>query len=164
MPTRAHPIDETTIRRVLQEYRDAYAEADADRVAALYADDAELRVPDGRFVGRESVAAYLRWSYARFSHVRTEDRGFGTQVCGATAIEEYAVKATMSNDMTGEVPALAVSEFDNDGKIRRRHIYWDNWPWIRQGALSLGGVAGFFGRGFVSKTDEAMTKGMPSHD
>jgi ketosteroid isomerase-like protein len=154
------PVAESRAQATLREYLEASEQLDPVRAAACFADDAEILGPEGRFAGRASIDAYLRWSLSRLSSASMQPLGDGARVVGDVAVEEFVQSGISVQGFRFETTRCAITEFDAEGKIRRRSTYWDRWPLIYQTAHQTGGLSGRMARSFVDKVDQNLTVDM----
>ena len=161
------PVAESRAQATLREYLEASEQLDPVRAAACFADDAEILGPEGRFAGRASIDAYLRWSLSRLSSASMQPLGDGARVVGDVArvvgdvaVEEFVQSGISVQGFRFETTRCAITEFDAEGKIRRRSTYWDRWPLIFQTAHQTGGLSGRMARSFVDKVDQNLTVDM----
>lgn len=145
----------------LRQYLEASERLDPVRAAACFADDAEILGPEGRFAGRASIDAYLRWSLSRLTSASRQPLGGGARVVGDVAFGEFVRSGVSVQGFWFETTRCAITEFDAEGKIRRRSTYWDRWPLVYQTAHQTGGLSGRMSRSFVDKVDQNLTVDMP---
>lgn len=155
------PVAESRAQATLREYLEASEQLDPVRAAACFADDADILGPEGRFAGRASIEAYLRWSLSRLTSASMQPLGGGARVVGDVAVEEFVQSGVSVQGFRFETKRCAITEFDAEGKIRRRSTYWDRWPLIHQTAHQTGGLSGRMARSFVDKVDQNLTVDMP---
>jgi hypothetical protein len=98
----------------------AWPAADADAVAALYADEARFRSQPFREL--QNPRAYAEWA---FSEQDEAECWFGEPiVAGNRAIVEYwAIVRFQEKDET--IAGIAVIHFRPDGLVAEQHDYWN---------------------------------------
>ena len=128
----------------LAEWAAAYSSADADRLLALYTDDAlweEVAIGLAAS-GQDEIRAHLDRLYTAVPDFTVDvTNGF---VAGDQAVVEWEISGTYSSDFPGLPPAagqhFSIREASvfalADGKIRRYTEYWDAYQFLVQlGAL-----------------------------
>ena len=107
-------------RRWVEGWSRAWPAADADAVAALYADDARFRSEPFREL--QSPRAYAEWA---FSEQDEAECWFGAPIVdGDQAVVEYwAVVRFQGRDET--IAGIAVIRFRPDGLVAEQHDYWN---------------------------------------
>ena len=134
----------------LAEWAAAYSSGDADRLLALYTDDAlweEVAIGLAAH-GHDEIRAHLDRLYTAVPDFTVDvTNGF---VAGNQAVVEWEISGTYSSDFPGLPPAAGqhfsirgASVFElADGKIRRYTEYWDAYQFLVQlGALPAPGTA-----------------------
>ena len=134
----------------LAEWATAYSSGDADRLLALYTDDAlweEVAIGLAAH-GQDEIRAHLDRLYTAVPDFTVDvTNGF---VAGDQAVVEWVISGTYSADFPGLPPAAGQhfslrgdSVFElTDGKIRRYTEYWDAYAFLVQlGALPAPGTA-----------------------
>ena len=108
-------------RRWVEGWSRAWPAADADAVAALYADDARFRSEPFREL--QSPRAYAEWA---FSEQDEAECWFGAPIVdGDRAVVEYwAVVRFQGRDET--IAGIAVIRFRPDGLVAEQHDYWNS--------------------------------------
>src|SRR3954469_23009266 len=134
----------------LAQWAAAYTTADADRLLALYTDNALWEeVAIGLVAhGQDAIRAHLDRLYTAVPDFTVDvTNGF---VSGDQAVVEWVISGTYSSDFPGLPPAAGqhftirgASVFDlTNGKIRRYTEYWDAYGFLVQlGALPAPGAA-----------------------
>jgi ketosteroid isomerase-like protein len=111
---------ETAARRWVDGWSRAWPAADADAVAALYADDARFRSQP--FREPQDPHAYAEWAFSEQDEA--ECRFAEPIVVGDRAIVEYwAVLRFQGEDET--IAGVAVIRFRPDGLVAEQHDYWN---------------------------------------
>jgi ketosteroid isomerase-like protein len=107
-------------RRWVEGWSSAWPAADADAVAALYAEDARFRSEPFREL--QPPRAYAEWA---FSEQDEAECWFGVPiVAGDRAVVEYwAVVRFEGRDET--IAGIAVIRFRPDGLVAGQHDYWN---------------------------------------
>lgn len=149
------------VRATIEQQRAALSRRDAPAATGCYAEHAELVVPQGTFVGRDAIGAYLAWVCRSFTEIRSEDSGIGVLVVGHVAVVEDLQTLVEPDGTRFESPEVHVLELDEDARITRETVYQDQWLSIRQGAGQRGGIGGVLIQGLTSRIDAAMEHGMP---
>src|SRR5918993_1489405 len=134
----------------LAEWAAAYSSGDADRLLALYTDDAlweEVAIGLAAH-GHDEIRAHLDRLYTAVPDFTVDvTNGF---VAGDQAVVEWEISGTYSSDFPGLPPATGqhfsirgASVFElADGKIRHYTEYWDAYGFLVQlGALPAPGTA-----------------------
>jgi len=134
----------------LGEWAAAYGSGDADRLLALYTDDAlweEVAIGLAAH-GQDEIRAHLDRLYTAVPDFTVDvTNGF---VSGDQAVVEWVISGTYTSDFPGLPPAAGQhfslrgdSVFElTDGKIRRYTEYWDAYGFLVQlGALPAPGSA-----------------------
>jgi ketosteroid isomerase-like protein len=111
---------EAAARRWVEGWSQAWPAADADAVAALYAEDAQFRSQPFREL--QEPRAYAEWA---FSEQDEAECWFGEPfVAGDRALVEYwAVVRYQGRDET--IAGIAVIRFGPDGLVAEQHDYWN---------------------------------------
>jgi steroid delta-isomerase-like uncharacterized protein len=133
-----------TLPPPLAEWAAAYSSGDADRLLALYTDDAlweEVAIGLAAH-GQDEIRAHLDRLFTAVPDFTVDvNNGF---VAGDQAVVEWVISGTYSADFPGLPPAAGqhfslrgASVFElTDGKIRRYTEYWDAYAFLVQlGAL-----------------------------
>jgi steroid delta-isomerase-like uncharacterized protein len=139
-----------TLPPPLAEWAAAYSSGDADRLLALYTDDAlweEVAIGLAAH-GQDEIRAHLDRLFTAVPDFTVDvNNGF---VAGDQAVVEWVISGTYSADFPGLPPAAGqhfslrgASVFElTDGKIRRYTEYWDAYAFLVQlGALPAPGAA-----------------------
>jgi steroid delta-isomerase-like uncharacterized protein len=139
-----------TLPPPLAEWAAAYSSGDADRLLALYTDDAlweEVAIGLAAS-GQDEIRAHLDRLFTAVPDFTVDvTNGF---VAGDQAVVEWVISGTYSADFPGLPPAAGqhfslrgASVFElTDGKIRRYTEYWDAYAFLVQlGALPAPGAA-----------------------
>jgi steroid delta-isomerase-like uncharacterized protein len=139
-----------TLPPPLAEWAAAYSSGDADRLLALYTDDAlweEVAIGLAAH-GQDEIRAHLDRLFTAVPDFTVDvNNGF---VAGDQAVVEWVISGTYSADFPGLPPAAGqhfslrgASVFElTDGKIRRYTEYWDAYAFLVQlGALPATGTA-----------------------
>ena len=107
-------------RRWAEGWSRAWPAADADAVAALYADDAAFRSEPFRDL--QTPRAYAEWA---FSEQDEAECWFGEPIVeGDRAVVEYwAVVRFEGRDQT--IAGIALLRFRPDGYVAEQHDYWN---------------------------------------
>ena len=135
--------------RTAESLVEAVERADADALAALYADDAVHHHPmaEGPVVGRDAIRESEAALFAMFSDVTVQRRGVWRS--GSTVIVEVVLSATNTGPLnvggaaalpaTGrrvDIPSIWVLEVGRDGLITEERDYFDTASLFRQLGLS----------------------------
>jgi ketosteroid isomerase-like protein len=114
---------EAAARRWVEGWSQAWPAADADAVAALYADDARFRSQPFREL--QGPRDYAEWA---FSEQDEAECWFGEPiVAGDCAIVEYwAIVRYEGEDET--IAGVALIRFGPDGLVAEQHDYWNMQP------------------------------------
>lgn len=114
---------EEQMKPALQEYIDAFGAQDADRLIALFAEDATIEDPVGtdRVTGIEAIAKFYRRGVGFVTHMQLS----------APIRASHGSSAAMAFDFEMEVggkklrtSAIDVMDFTDDGLITRMRAYW----------------------------------------
>jgi ketosteroid isomerase-like protein len=114
---------EAAARRWADEWAKGWREHDADRIAALYADEAVFRSQPFREPHRGTTGAreYALWAFADEESVECS---FGEPVAAGdrAAVEYWAVVRSSGSEET--IAGIAVLRFDADGRVAEQRDYW----------------------------------------
>jgi ketosteroid isomerase-like protein len=149
------------IDSTLEELTQAAKEGDPDRIAACFADDAEMVTVHGVYRGKDAIAAFWRWMCAGRSDADFREIGNGRLVCGDVVVREVMESGRMAG-VRYEVPVMASYSFDGSGRIQRLATYSDTWAVWQQFAARSSGVAGVVLRSIVGMLDKISSRGRPS--
>jgi hypothetical protein len=111
---------EAAARAWIDGWSRAWPDADAEAVAALYADDADFRSQPFREL--QDPRAYAEWA---FSEQDEADCWFGEPlvVDDRAVVEYWAVVRYQGKDET--IAGIAVLRFGDDGLVVEQHDYWN---------------------------------------
>jgi hypothetical protein len=112
-------------------------------------------------VGRPAIAAYIRWTFNAVAEARLQERGFGTQLCGPLAVTEWVETDVTTGGIRFTMPAMAITEFDESGKVKRNSLMLDTWSLVRQSAQQQKGLGGMLVRSVLGRINAELTKGRP---
>jgi steroid delta-isomerase-like uncharacterized protein len=137
-----------SIRELVEEANGVYAKGDPDLLADLYADDAVLTVPGGRYEGRQEIRDYwaqlMRGTPNGTAEIRrcTEegDVFYGELIVRGTNTGELALPTGTTVPATGkatEIPAMEVVRV-RDGKVVEQTVYFDMLTLLTQLGLLPG--------------------------
>ena len=122
-------------RKLLDRYVERYNAGDLDGVMDLYAEDASQLMPDGMFEGRSMIRERLAQELDAFSDIAHRVESFVEQ--GDAFADEWTFVGTHTGPFalpdgtqlppTGKRVELRGMEFVqvHDGKIVKRHLYYD---------------------------------------
>jgi steroid delta-isomerase len=112
------------VRKVVDEYVDAYRRDDKDAVIALFRPDAVWHDPVGQppHVGHAGVGAF--WDQAHQMADRIELVPSDVIVCGNEAAMIFEIHVTIG-DGGMVMDAVEIFELDDDAKITTLKAYWD---------------------------------------
>lgn len=99
------------------------ADASADEIAALYAEDATIEDPVGSDVRRGRDA--IREFYAAIENVEKHTELLGLKAVGNQAAFFWALNVKMGDSGT-RVDPISVMTFDDDGKITSMRAFWSS--------------------------------------
>ena len=133
---------------------------DPDRIAACFADDAEMVTAHGVYRGTEAITAYWRWMCAGRSDAGFREFGVGRLACGDVVVREV-MESGRAGGARYEVPVMASYVFDEDGRVRRLAAYSDTWAVWQQVAAQSHGLQGLIVRSVVGMLDKVSSKGRP---
>lgn len=125
-------IDVAAIEATSKEFWAAFEALDTDRLAACFAEDAELITTDGIYVGREAVRSWLRWAFSMVTEACLEECGLGSTVAGNRQFREYREMAVTIDGLRYDIRCMAVAEFNASGEYERVSWLPDQWKLIRQ--------------------------------
>ena len=154
-------IDVAVIEATDKEYWAAFEALDSDRAAACFAEDAELITPDGTYVGREAVRAWLRWTFSMVTEARMEECGLGSTVAGNRQFREYREIAATIDGLPYDIRCMAVAEFNESGEYQRVSWLPDQWQLIRQIDQQSKGLRRLLVHPLLERIDAATSRGMP---
>ncbi len=133
--------NETLARDLVERYRQAYEERDAEHLAKLFAADAELTWAGGTFRGQEDIRRVLEWDARQSPTAAVTDSGVGIVVAGPTIVWERVVHLAYEGVPFDE-RAVTVLEIDDTGLISRLRSYYDKLDVLDQIASGSPGVQG----------------------
>jgi hypothetical protein len=155
-------VTEVEIHSVLDGFTAAVEGFAADEAVDFFAEDGELSVPQGTFVGRDSIRAYLNWAFGMTKSLAYEAQGLGRAVYPPFVFIEGSETLTLKDGSKYVTPYLAYAEFDDSGKIKRWVRIFDRWLNATQGAEQMRGPTGPIFRWFVRQVDSTMSKDLPA--
>ena len=130
------------IKKVLDEYTDAFNSHDQERIKACYADDAVFTAPGGiRLEGPEAIVEYaMTWLNALPDATATVDKAV---IEGDWVATQQTFTGTHTGTLVspeGDIPATGKSVVGRaaeiirieDGKIAEDHLYFDNMEFVTQ--------------------------------
>jgi hypothetical protein len=128
-------------RRWVEGWSNAWPAADADAVAALYADDAGFRSQPFRDL--QSPRAYAEWA---FSEQDEAECWFGEPfVAGDRAVVEYwGIVRYQGRDET--IAGVALIRFGPHGRVLEQHDYWNAQEGRVEPPEGWGGLSGRTGK------------------
>lgn len=118
MPTEHH------MKSALQRYIDGFASRDADKIIALFADDATIEDPVGSGTivsGKEAIEKMYRGGVAVVTHMELSAPIRGSHSNVAAMAFDFEMDFGGNKVRTS---AIDVMEFNDDGKIVRMRAYW----------------------------------------
>ncbi|MCT1902070.1 nuclear transport factor 2 family protein [Oceanobacillus sojae] len=115
-------MDNSTMKKALQEYVDAFNANDIERLISLFSDEASVEDPVGSppKKGRKEIEAFYKESMAGAKlELLASPRGSYSNAASITFAvhtekEEHSIRIDVTDVMT----------FDSDGKIATMHAYW----------------------------------------
>ena len=114
---------EAAARAWIDGWARAWPAADADRVAALYTDDAVFR--SAPFRSTQPPADYAAWA---FEGQEAADCRFGEPfVVGDRAVVEYWAHVTFAGETT-TIAGVSLLRFAADGRVSEQRDYWHEEP------------------------------------
>jgi steroid delta-isomerase len=122
-PRNAAMIDETAMKAGMQAYIDAFNRADAEAIAALYADDATVEDPVGSALrsGKEEIAAFYRMAVDTGAKLALAAPIRGSH--GNEAAMAFDVKLNMPDGPT-VIRVIDVMRFDSSGRFASMRAFW----------------------------------------
>jgi ketosteroid isomerase-like protein len=132
----------TTVASIRAAFVAAAQSRDLDAILDCYAPDAVMIAPEGRFEGRDGIAAYFRPQFDAFSDLRLEITHVHDD--GDTGVGEWTFSGTNSRPLElpdgTQLPAtgrrvtqrgadVAVAV---DGRIREHRLYYDQVELLQQ--------------------------------
>lgn len=154
-------IEGAAIEATINEYWAAFEALDADRATACFAEDAELLTPDGTYVGREAVRAWLHWAFSVVTEARMEECGLGSTVAGNRQFVEYREVAVTTDGLHYDMHSMVAAEFNASGEYQRVSWLPDQWQLIRQIDQQTRGLRRLLVHPVLEKIEAAMSEGMP---
>jgi steroid delta-isomerase len=114
-------------RKTLESYIRAWTIKDKDLLLSIMADDAVMEDPAGTppFRGREGIGRF--WDFALGDPSRTlTPRLEEIRVCGSEGIVRFTMEVRQPSTKLGlDLSIIDHFEFDETGRIRRLHAFWD---------------------------------------
>jgi steroid delta-isomerase-like uncharacterized protein len=137
-------MQQNEVMRFAEQFAAAYNTHDVNRLLAMYADDAEVQVPDQPepLRGRTAVGRYLQAQFDGVPDVHVELTK--VLVDRASFADEGIVTGTNTGSIpqptgeplpaTGKALRVAFAEFVElaDSKVRRQRLYWDQMAFLNQ--------------------------------
>nr|WP_011297680.1 nuclear transport factor 2 family protein [Cupriavidus necator] len=116
-------VDNATRKATLQQYVERFNAADAQGVAALYADDATVEDPVGGEViaGRDAIRAFYRHTTSLGARLEVMAPPRGSH--GDAAALTFSVHVRMEG-RPARIDVTDVMTFGADGRIRSMRAYW----------------------------------------
>lgn len=114
---------EQEMKAALQEYIDAFDAGDAERLIALFADDATIEDPVGSdpVRGGEAIAAFYRAGVGVVTKMSLSAPIRGSHANAAAMAFDFEMELEGQKIRTS---AIDVMEFNEDGKIQRMRAFW----------------------------------------
>ena len=134
-------MNETLARDLVERYRQAYEERDAERLTELFAADAELTWAGGTFRGHKAIRRVLEWDAEQSPTAAVTDSGVGVIAAGRTIVWERVVHLAYEGVPFDE-RAVTVLELDDAGLISRLRSYYDKLDVLDQIASGSPGIQG----------------------
>jgi steroid delta-isomerase-like uncharacterized protein len=138
-------------RKLLDRYVERYNAGDLDAVMDLYAEDAVQNMPDGTFVGRDTIRDRLAQELIAFPDVDHTVRSFVEE--GDSFCDEWTFAGTHTGSLqlpdgrelapTGkriEVRGMELCRVNDEGKLVVNTLYYDNLAVLAQLGLVPEGV------------------------
>jgi steroid delta-isomerase len=114
-------------RKTLESYVRAWTVRDKDLLLSILAEDAVMEDPVGTppFRGREGIGRF--WDFAwRDSSRKLTPRLEEMRVCGSEGILRFTMEVRQPSTKLGlDLSIIEHIEFDENGRIRRLHAFWD---------------------------------------
>jgi ketosteroid isomerase-like protein len=155
-------VTESEMHSVLDKLTTSLVNFEPAGAVDCFAEDGELCVPDGTFVGRDSIRAYYDWTLGSMKSLAFEPRGIGRAVHPPFVFVEGSQTVTRKDGSRYVTPYLTFAEFDDSGKIRRLVRSFDRWLLATQAAEQMRGPTGPIFRWFVHQVDSGMSKDLPT--
>lgn len=116
-------VSEETMKRALQDYIDRFNRADAEGVAALYADDATVEDPVGSPVkrGKAEIAAFYKMAVATGARLTLAAPIRGSH--GNAAAMAFDVRLNLPQGPS-LIRVIDVMTFDDSGRFSSMRAYW----------------------------------------
>jgi steroid delta-isomerase-like uncharacterized protein len=113
---------------------DAYTKGEFDEAIAVYADDAEVSDPTGKYKGKQQILAQLKVWYTAFPDAKAEVTNQLTE--GDQVLTEVTFRGTHTGPLAsamGTTPptgkrtelSMAIVNWFRNGKIQRERAYFD---------------------------------------
>jgi ketosteroid isomerase-like protein len=130
-----------TAKDLIERGSAAYADGDVATMTGLYADDAVLVAPDGRYEGIDAIRGYwemsmgaLKGDVAVTSGIEQGDTYAGEFQLSLTNVGPLAMPDGTELPATGKEIQMAGAEFAvvRNGKLVEHRMYWDNMAAFQQ--------------------------------
>ncbi|MEO6867923.1 MAG: steroid Delta-isomerase [Gaiellales bacterium] len=114
---------ELKMKAALQTYIDGFQQQDAERIIALFADDATIEDPVGSDLveGKAAIADFYRNGVKFVTHMELSAPIRGSHANAAAMAFDFEMDI---NGQHAKTSAIDVMEFDEQGKIVRMRAYW----------------------------------------
>lgn len=121
------PASIETARATLESYIRAWSTKNKELLLSILADDAVMEDPVGTppFRGREGIGRF--WDFAFQNSNRTlKPRLEEIRICGSEGILRFTMEVREPSTRLGlDLSIIEHVEFDEIGRIRRLHAFWD---------------------------------------
>jgi ketosteroid isomerase-like protein len=138
-----------SIGALVEDFDAALEKRDLQAALRFFADDAEWTLAPGTFSGKDAIRRYLEWDMRTSPRAAYRLAGIGVLAMGTIAVRETMVEQVWEG-ISYEYPALAVIEFNGDGKIQRMRSYYDKLDLERRVAAKVPGIKGWAFRKLIN--------------
>jgi ketosteroid isomerase-like protein len=143
------PVSEGSIEDAVRRFGEAFEQRDVEAMLACFAEDAVWVSPVGTFTGNAGLRQVLTWDTQISPTVTFRSSGIGLLCTDRVAVREMTSEGTLPDGKRWDAPAVAVFEFDGEGKIRHLRLYYDKLSIMKRVTAQYTGVTGWLYRKVV---------------
>jgi ketosteroid isomerase-like protein len=142
-------VSEGSSEDAVRRFGEAFEQRDVEAMLACFAEDAVWVSPVGTFAGKAGLRHVLTWDTQISPTVTFRSSGIGLLCTDRVAVREMTSEGTLPDGKRWDAPAVAVFEFDGEGKIRHLRLYYDKLSIMKRVTAQYTGVSGWLYRKVV---------------